>query len=94
VDYLSPLLISVKMCASGVLKMFRWTELIYFIAICATAVHSASMTNARKKNWIDDSECPKVKPMLSFDLFQVRTRLLIIARPFAKNCSPYLLFAD
>lgn len=58
--------------AVGAGKMADLVEFAVLLAICAAAVHAASMTNARRRNWIDDTECPKVKPMRSFDLTRVR----------------------
>jgi hypothetical protein len=61
----------VNLRALGAGEMADLVEFAVLLAICAAAVHAASMTNARRRNWIDDTQCPKVKPMRSFDLTKV-----------------------
>jgi hypothetical protein len=52
-------------------KMAEVAKIAALLAFFVVSVHAASLTNARKKSLFDDTQCPKVKPMRSFDLAQV-----------------------
>jgi hypothetical protein len=64
--------------AVGAGKMADLVEFaVLLLVISAAAVHAATMTNARRRNLVDDTLCPAVKPMRDFDIARVGFYLLV-----------------